>query len=103
MLTFHTLLESISLVAWLADTGGDVVDDGAGGCPATGPRAGVTTGPARAGLAGAAVRVEETLWPAALEGVAMKARAAGTPALALSGGAGGSGATGAGVAGIVLS
>ena len=44
MLTFHTLLESIALEAWLTDTGGDVVDDGAGGSPATGARAGVNTG-----------------------------------------------------------
>ena len=79
MLTFHTLLESIALEAWLTDTGGDVVDDGAGGCPATGARAGVDTLLGDAGQPGAAVRVLETLSLTALAGggVSLEASPAG--------------------------
>ena len=103
MLTFHTLLESIALVAGLADTGGDVVDDGAGGRPPTGPGTRVDTGRARAGLALAAVRVEDALWPAAAVRVAQQARGTGAPALTIRGCAGGSWTTGARLAGILLS
>ena len=80
MLTFHTLLESIALVAWLADTGGDVVDDRADCPPAAGARAGVDTGPSRAGLGLAAVRVEDALWPAALVWVTKETGWAGADA-----------------------
>ena len=103
MLTFHTLLESIALEAWLTDTGGDVVDDLAVRPPATGAGAGVDTGPARAGLAPAAVRVEDALWPTAVVRVAQEPRGTGAQALSTSGGGGGSWTTGAGVTTIVLS
>ena len=103
MLTFHTLLESIALVAGLTDTGGDVVDDRAVCPPAASARAGIDTGPSRAGLGLAAVRVEDALWPAAVVRVAQQARGTGAPALTIRGCAGGSWTTGAGLAGVVLS
>ena len=87
-------------MAWLTDTGGDVVDDRADCPPATGARAGVNTGPARAGLALAAVRVKDALWPAALARVAQQAGGTGAPALTIRGCAGGSWTTGAGLADI---
>ena len=103
MLTFHTLLERIALVAWLTDTGGDVVDDGAGCPPAAGAGAGVNTRPTRAGLGLAAVRVEDALWPTAVVRVALQSWRTGAPALTIPGCAGGSWTTGAGLADIELS
>ena len=80
-----------------------MVDDGAGGPPATGTWAGVNTGASRAGLALAAVRVEDTLWPTPVVRVAQQTWRTGAPALTVRGCAGGSRTTGAGLAGIVLS
>ena len=103
MLTFYTLLESIALVAWLTDTGGDVVDDRAVCPPAASARAGIDTGPSRAGLGLAAVRVEDALWPAAVLRVAQEARGTGAAADPGLGGGSGSRPTWTRVTDIVLS
>ena len=102
MLTFKTLLESISLEPRETDTGGDVVDDGAGGPAATCARAGVNTLCCSAGLGLAAVRVEDTLRSAAVPGVSQEARGTGAPAGTVRGCGSGSWPTGVGLTDIVL-
>ena len=103
MLTFNTLLECVSLAAWQTDTGGNVVDDGAGSSCATRARTRVYTPRSRAGLALAAVRVEDALWPAAVAGVTQQARGTGAAADPGLGGGSGSRPTWTRVTDIVLS
>ena len=80
MLTFHTLLEGISLVSRETDTGGNVVDNRAGGLSAAGPGTRINTLTSRAGLLSATVRVDQALRPAASLGITQQSRSTGTTA-----------------------
>ena len=78
MLTFNTLLKSISNKSLFTDTCWNVVDDRTGGMLTTGSRTGVNTFVIGAGKISGAVSVDDTLrFAAMMIGVTLQSRGTG--------------------------